>query len=216
MVLVLHALDHGWVALYKIYSGADQKGIVQDRIEVTAKSLGLSGPASEWAGIIGDGFGPVGVSGAITAIRRLKNTPIIRKIFSLVGEVDDTATTASKAVNQAADVAKDKALKTAENAPKTVLNSLDDVAVDMRSNLPPGMNPKQFGEVLKWGGGSESARQRIATLTVDELRKAGITSQMADNWAAAYDAVARLKPNNPSAAGRADLMRQAARLLRDE
>jgi hypothetical protein len=36
---------------------------------------------------------------------------------------------------------------------------------------------------------------------------------MADNWAAAYDAVARLMPNNPSAAGRAELMRHAANLL---
>ncbi len=107
-------------------------------------------------------------------------------------------------------------LKVVEAAPNKVLNSLDDVAAQMRTNLPPGMNPKQFGEVLKWGGGSQSARQRISTLTADELRQAGITAEMADNWAAAYDAVARLTPNNPSAAGRADLMRHAARLLRGE
>jgi len=101
-------------------------------------------------------------------------------------------------------------------APRGALNTLDDVAAQMRANLPPGMNPKQFGEVMKWGGGSNAARQRIATLTADELRRAGVTAEMAENWAAAYDAVVRISPKNPSAAGRADLMRQAARLLRGE
>ncbi len=98
-------------------------------------------------------------------------------------------------------------------APKPALSSLDDVAAVMRSNLPEGMTPKQFGEVMKWGGGNETARARIATLTADELRQAGITAEMAENWAAAYEAVVRFTPANPSAAGRADLMRYAARLL---
>jgi hypothetical protein len=91
---------------------------------------------------------------------------------------------------------------------------MDEVSALMRASLPAGMTPKQFGEVLQWGKGSASALDRIATLAVDELVKAGITAEMADNWAAAYDAVVRLTPKNPSAAGRADLMRHAARLLR--
>jgi hypothetical protein len=90
---------------------------------------------------------------------------------------------------------------------------MDDVAALMRANLPKGMTPKAFGEVMQWGKGSASARTRMATLTVDELRRASITAEMADNWAVAYEAVVRLTPNNPSAAGRADLMRFAARLL---
>ena len=93
---------------------------------------------------------------------------------------------------------------------------MDDVAALMKANLSKGMTPKQFGEVLRWGRGSASARQRIASLTADELRNAGITAEMANNWAAAYDAVVRLTPHNPSAAGRADLMRHAARLLGGE
>jgi uncharacterized protein len=93
------------------------------------------------------------------------------------------------------------------------LNSMDDVAALMRENLPKGMTPKQLGEVMQWGRGSASALRRIPTLTVEDLRAAGITVEMANNWAAAYDAVVRLTPKNPSAAGRAALMRHAARLL---
>jgi hypothetical protein len=94
------------------------------------------------------------------------------------------------------------------------LNSMDDVSAVMRANLPEGMTPKQFGELVQWGRGSASARARMATLTADELRRASITAEMAENWAAAYDAVVRLTPKNPSAAGRADLMRHTAQLLR--
>lgn len=90
---------------------------------------------------------------------------------------------------------------------------MDDVAALMRANLPPGMTPKQFGAVMRWGTGNAIARQRIVTLTADDLRNAGITAEMANNWADAYDAVVRLTPSNPSAAGRAELMRHAARLL---
>lgn len=94
------------------------------------------------------------------------------------------------------------------------LNSMDDVSALMRENLPKGMTPKEFGEVMQWGRGNASARARMATLTAEDLRLAGITTEMADNWAAAYEAVVRLTPKNPSAAGRVDLMRFAARLLR--
>jgi hypothetical protein len=93
------------------------------------------------------------------------------------------------------------------------LESMDDVAALMRDNLPAGMTPKRFGEVMQWGRGNASARQRIGTLTAADIRDAGINIEMARNWAVAYDAVVRLTPNNPSAAGRADLMRHAARLL---
>jgi len=102
------------------------------------------------------------------------------------------------------------------HAPRPALNSLDDVSALMRANLPEGMTPRQFGVALKWGSGSQSARDRIATLTTHELHRAGITADMAENWADAYDAVVRFTPDNPSAAGRADLMRHAARLLRGE
>lgn len=94
------------------------------------------------------------------------------------------------------------------------MNTMDEVSALMRANLPKGMSSKAFGEVMQWGRGSASARARMATLTADELRAAGITAEMAENWAAAYQAVVRLTPRNPSAAGRVDLMQLAARLLR--
>jgi len=57
------------------------------------------------------------------------------------------------------------------------------------------------------------ARARIETLNADELRAAGMSAEMAENWAVAYEEVARLMPDNPSAGGRADLMHGAAKLL---
>jgi hypothetical protein len=96
------------------------------------------------------------------------------------------------------------------------LDSMDDVSALMRANLPKEMTPKEFGDFMQWGRGSASARARMATLTAEQLRQAGITAEMADNWAVAYEAVVRLTTKNPSAAGRMDLMRLAARLLRGE
>jgi len=40
-----------------------------------------------------------------------------------------------------------------------------------------------------------------------------LTKEQAKAWAIAYEAVQQLAPGNPSAAGRAELMRHAARLL---
>jgi hypothetical protein len=95
------------------------------------------------------------------------------------------------------------------------MESMDDVAVLMRANLPDGVTLREFGhDVMHWGTGSASAQDRMATLTLDELQAAGITAEMADNWATAYEIMARLMPRNPSANGRAELMRHAAMLLR--
>jgi RHS repeat-associated protein len=100
-------------------------------------------------------------------------------------------------------------------APQGEITSLHDVAEIMRANLPPNMSPQTFGhEVMRWGSGSDEARARISTLTAQELRDAGVTADMANWWARAYEAVARISPDNPSAAGRAELMRRAAELLR--
>jgi hypothetical protein len=90
---------------------------------------------------------------------------------------------------------------------------MDDVAELMRNNLPRGISPAEFGQRMKWGRGSEQARQRISTLTIEELHEIGLTAEQATNWAIAYEAVARLMPQNPSAPGRAELLRHAARLL---
>lgn len=94
---------------------------------------------------------------------------------------------------------------------------LDDVASLMRANLPDGLTPRQFGEeIMRWGKGNAAARDRVDTITFEELNKAGVTVEMAENWALAYQSVMHLMPSNPSAAGRAELMFQAAKLLRGE
>ena len=95
------------------------------------------------------------------------------------------------------------------------MESFDDVAELMRANLPPGITLREFGQtVMRWGSGSQMARERKATITANEMSMAGMTAEMAENWAIAYEIVARLMPNNPSAHGRAELMRHAAKLLR--
>jgi hypothetical protein len=82
------------------------------------------------------------------------------------------------------------------------MESMDDVAVLISANLPHGTTLREFGQdVMRWGTGSASARHRMATLRADELRAAGITAEMADNWVAAYEIVARLMPRNSSAEG---------------
>jgi hypothetical protein len=92
-------------------------------------------------------------------------------------------------------------------------DSMDAVAELMRDNLPHGMTPAEFGQRMNWGRGSDEALARINTLTVEELHEVGLSADQALNWAIAYEAVCHLMPQNPSAAGRAELLRHAGRLL---
>jgi len=92
--------------------------------------------------------------------------------------------------------------------PKT----MDEVAELMRSSIPEGMSPSEFGRKMDWGRGDDAARNRIASITREELQDIGLDAKTATNWATAYEAVKQLKPGNPSADGRAELMRHAAKL----
>ncbi|ETX08007.1 DUF4951 domain-containing protein [Candidatus Entotheonella palauensis] len=62
--------------------------------------------------------------------------------------------------------------------------------------------------------GDEAARARIRTLTREELTQAGLTLEMAEAWRDFYLLELDRNPRNPSATGRAELMQQAAELLR--
>jgi len=93
---------------------------------------------------------------------------------------------------------------------------MDEVADLMRENLPHEMTPAEFGQRMKWGRGSDEARQRIDSLSIAELHEIGLSAEQAIHWAIAYEAVCRLMPQNPSAAGRAALLRHAARMLSGE
>jgi len=94
--------------------------------------------------------------------------------------------------------------------------SMDDVADLMRNNLPQGITPAEFGQKMAWGRGNDDAQQRISTLSALELHEIGLSAEQATNWAIAYEAVCRIMPKNPSATGRAALLRHAARLLAGE
>ncbi|HEX3658978.1 MAG TPA: DUF4951 domain-containing protein [Pirellulales bacterium] len=90
---------------------------------------------------------------------------------------------------------------------------MTEVADLMRRNLPAGATLATFGTAIGWGRGSDCAYERISTMTKGELELLGLTEAQAEAWAVAYEAVRQLVPTNPSAAGRAALMRHAAKLL---
>jgi RHS repeat-associated protein/uncharacterized repeat protein (TIGR02543 family) len=79
---------------------------------------------------------------------------------------------------------------------------------------PRGMSTAKFGELMRWGTGSEDARKQIPNLTREALEKGGVTRDMAKAWAEFYRNEVKRNPANPSALGRAELMEAAERLLR--
>lgn len=84
-----------------------------------------------------------------------------------------------------------------------------------RPETPGGMSLADFGQkVMQWGRGSADALARIGNITRDELEDAGVTPEMAKKWADFYVNEVARKPNNPSAAGRAELMKHVTELLK--
>lgn len=81
-------------------------------------------------------------------------------------------------------------------------------------DIPAGITRNEFGaRIMRWGPGNDSARERRATLTQGKLERAGVTLAMAQEWRDFCLSEMRRVPNNPSAAGRADLMPRAVELL---
>lgn len=79
---------------------------------------------------------------------------------------------------------------------------------------PNGMSIADFGQkVMRWGTGNQAARQRMANLTRQEMESAGLTREIATAWRDFYKNEMMRVPNNPSAAGRADLMQRAVEIL---
>jgi RHS repeat-associated protein len=83
-----------------------------------------------------------------------------------------------------------------------------------RPDTPNGMSMPEFGKVMNWGNGNADARAAIQGLSADALKAAGVTRDIAVQWANLYANEAARVPTNPSAAGRADLMNAAADLLK--
>jgi hypothetical protein len=66
---------------------------------------------------------------------------------------------------------------------------------------------------MKWCHGAEGAIQRQKTITVAELRAAGVTADILHEWRSFYLDEARRNPANPSAAARAALMDRCLELI---
>ena len=88
------------------------------------------------------------------------------------------------------------------------------VSVQRTPDTPPGTTRNEFGtRIMQWGTGDAAARQRIGSLTREELERGGVTREMAEQWRDFYRAEMRRNQANPSAAGRAELMQRAVELL---
>ena len=74
--------------------------------------------------------------------------------------------------------------------------------------MPAGMTANYFGEtVMRWGRRDPSAIARIGSISLQHLQRHGITREMAVSWHRFYAHTAKVQPENPSAAGRAKLMK---------
>jgi len=74
----------------------------------------------------------------------------------------------------------------------------------------------EFGQqVMKWGRGDAEAIARASdpALTKGYLDSKGVTLEMAEQWRDFYINEAHVRPNNPSAKGRTELMQKAVELL---
>ncbi len=78
------------------------------------------------------------------------------------------------------------------------------------------MSLASFGQnVMGWGRGSAEAVAQIGKLSADKLREAGVTVQMAQKWVDFYANEVARNANNPSAAGRAELMNHVVQILKE-
>ena len=66
---------------------------------------------------------------------------------------------------------------------------------------------------MRWGSGDSEALARANVLTSEELQSIQATWEICVLWAEFYENEALRRPRNPSARGRAALMRKAAELI---
>ena len=78
---------------------------------------------------------------------------------------------------------------------------------------PGNMSLPEFGQVMQWGSGDDAARDRIGSITREELQRHGVTLGIAEAWVRFYENELKRRRRNPSVRGRLELMRAAARLL---
>ncbi len=93
----------------------------------------------------------------------------------------------------------------------TVPQTLKEVDLPRRIRAAGGTNLKEAGEFFGW----EPARviKSAADFSKKELLDRGWTKERLLDVAEAYEHIARITPNNPSAAGRVAQLREIAKLL---
>jgi hypothetical protein len=96
---------------------------------------------------------------------------------------------------------------TSPNVPRT----LREVDLPGRIRAADGASLKEAGEFFGWEPGRVT--KTAADFTKDELLAKGWTRDRLLDVADGYDHIARITPNNPSAAGRAAQLREIAKLL---
>jgi hypothetical protein len=92
-----------------------------------------------------------------------------------------------------------------------VPQTLREVDLPGRIRAAGGASLKEAGEFFGWEPGRIT--KAPADFTKDQLLAKGWTKERLLNVAEGYEHIARLTPNNPSAAGRAAQLREIARRL---
>lgn len=89
--------------------------------------------------------------------------------------------------------------------------TLKEVDLPGRIRAAGGSNLKEAGEFFGWEPGHVT--KTAADFAKDELVARGWTKERLLDVAEGYEHIARITPNNPSAAGRAEQLREIAKLL---
>ena len=95
--------------------------------------------------------------------------------------------------------------------PQPVPQTLKEVDLRGRIRAAGGASLKETGEFFGWA--PARVTKTTADFTKDELLAKGWTKERLLNVADGYDHIARITPNNPSAAARARQLREIAKLL---
>jgi hypothetical protein len=96
-------------------------------------------------------------------------------------------------------------------APKKVPQSLAEVKLRDRIRAAGGSSLKEAGEFFGWEPGR--VIKGPVDFTKELLVSKGWTKERLMDVAAAYEQIARITPSNPSAAGRAEQLRELATLF---
>lgn len=92
-----------------------------------------------------------------------------------------------------------------------VPQTLQEVDLPGRIRAAGGQNLREAGEFFGWDPGKTT--KTAADFTIAELLAKGWTKEHILNVAEGYEHIARITPQNPSAAGRAFQLREIARLF---